>query len=183
MLPWSSITDSDSSDSNKKIKFTVQSVNNLDSCDLDQSDYLDFDGVESPIPFFVTGWDDVGDFQKRKQAPIITVHAKKTETGYVAAGNGLDPVNESSNLMTAYWDWTDNSVSGKVGSQNETYRHVRAYQPSGAGDTFSDGYPVVTTRNKVRGRGRVLQLRFDGAATKDSHLLGYTTNYKLKRAA
>ena len=81
--------------------------------------------------------------------------------------------------MTAYWDFTDDAVSGKIDNQNETYRHVRAFIPSGASDV--DGYPVVITRNKVRGRGRVLQLRFDGAATKDSHLLGFTTNYKTTR--
>lgn len=177
-----SITESDSADANKKIKWTAQATNNLDTCDLDQADYLDYNGAESPLPYMVTGWDALDDFQKRKQAPVITVHQKKTETGFTATGNGLDPVNESSCLMTGYWDWTDNSVSGKVGSQNQVYRHVRGYQPTGAADTFDDGYPVVTTRNKVRGRGRVLQLRFDGEATKDTHLLGYSTNYKISRA-
>lgn len=176
-----SITESDTSDSRKKVKFTVQSVNNLDSTDFDQTDFLDYDGAESPLPFMVTGHDDIGDFQSRRQAPVITVYAKKTETGFIATGNGLDPVNESSNLMTAFWDWTDDLVSGKQGTQNETYRHVRGFQPVDVNDTFQDGYPVVVTRNKVRGRGRVLQLRFDGAATKDSHLLGFTTNYKVSR--
>lgn len=174
-----SISDSDSSNSSKKIKWTVQSTNSLITCDLDQTDYLDFDGSESPLPFFATGWDNIGEFQRRKQAPIITVYAKRTETGYTQTGDGWDGDNESSNLLTAYWDWTDDSVSGKVGSQNETYRHTRAFVPASSGD--ASGYPVVVTRNKVRGRGRVLQLRFDGAATKDSHILGFTTNYKVSR--
>ena len=68
-------------------------------------------------------------------------------------------------------------MTNKIGSQKETYRHLRAFVPSGASDV--DGYPVVVTRNKIRGRGRVLQLRFDGAATKDSHIMGFTTNYKI----
>lgn len=175
-----SITDSDSSASNKKVKWILQSTNNINIGDLDQTDYVDFDGAESPLPYMVTGWDDLGDFQRRRQAPVITVFAKRTETGYTSTGNGWDPDNESSNLMTAYWDWTDDSVSGKIGSQNETYRHVRGFVPSAADDV--DGYPVVVTRNKVRGRGRVLQLRFDGAATKDSHILGFSTNYKRQRS-
>lgn len=176
------ITESDSSDSNKKIKWLCQtSTTNIDVCDMDQTDYIDFDGAESPLPFMITGWDNLGDFQRRRQAPVITVFAKRTETGYTATGNGWDADNESSNLLTARWDWTDDSVTGKIGSQNETYRHVRAFVPSGAADV--DGYPVVVTRNKVRGRGRVLQLRFDGAATKDSHLLGFSTNYKISRKA
>jgi len=174
-----SITDSDSAANNKKIKWTAQSTNSLVTCDLNQTDYIDFNGAESPLPYVVTGWDNLGDFQRRRQAPVITVFAKRTETGYIAAGDGWDGVNESSNLLTAYWDWTDDDISGKIGSQNETYRHTRAFVPSAADDV--SGYPVVTTRNKIRGRGRVLQLRFDGAATKDSHILGFTTNYKVSR--
>lgn len=174
-----SITESDESDSNKKIKWTTQSMDSLVTCDLSQTDFLDFNGSESPLPYAITGWDHIGDFQRRRRAPVITVYAKRTETAYTATGDGYDPVNESSNLLTAYWDWTDDSISGKIGSQNETYRHVRGFVPSGTGDV--DGYPVVTTRNKLRGRGRVLQLRFDGAATKDSHILGFTVNYKVAR--
>ena len=173
------ITESDSTSDNKKIKWTTRSTNSLTTCDLDQSDYTDFDGA-SPNPYFVTGWDNIGDFQRRRQAPVVTVFAKRTETGYTETGSGYDPVNESSNLLTAYWDWTDDSVSGKIGSQNETYRHVRGFVPSGTGDV--DGYPVVVTRNKIRGRGRVLQLRFDGAAGKDSHILGFSINYKVSRS-
>ena len=185
-----SITGSDSSANNKKIKWTAQSTNTLITCDLNQTDYIDFDGAESPLPYFITGWDNLGDFQRRRQAPVITVFAKRTETGYTASGNGWDGDNESSNLLTAYWDWTNDSISGKDGAfypdgsaksavQRETYRHPRAFVPSAANDV--DGYPIVTTRNKIRGRGRVLQLRFDGAATKDSHILGFTTNYKVSR--
>lgn len=175
-----STTESDATDANKKIKWAAQiTATNIETCDLDQTDYIDFGGLESPLPFMLTGWDNIGDFQRRRQAPVITVFAKRTETGYTDTGNGFDPVNESSNLLTAYWDWTDDAVTGKIGSQNQTYRHVRSFVPSATDD--ETGYPVVVTRNKVRGRGRVLQLRFDGEATKDSHILGFTTNYKVSR--
>jgi hypothetical protein len=178
-----SITESDSSDSNKKVKFSCHVGFTIVTCDMDQTDFLDFDGVESPLPFLTTGWDNLGDFQVRRQAPVITVFSAKTETGYTDDGEGgLDPVNESSTLMRARYDFTDNDGAGKWGSQNEVYRHVRNYQPVDENDTFDDGYPVVITRNKVRGRGRVLQLRFDGAATKDSHILGFSTNYKITRS-
>jgi len=89
-------------------------------------------------------------------------------------------VNESSCLMSARWDWSDNEISGKVATAHQVYRHVRAFQPAGAGP-YEDGYPVVVTRNKVRGRGRALQLRFEGEPEKDTHILGYSTNYKIER--
>ena len=180
ILTGYAITNADDTSDNKKMKFTYEaSATTIQTADFDQTDYVDYDAAESPLPFAITGWDNIGDFQRRRQAPVITMFAKRTETGYTSTGNGFDGDNESSTLLTARWDWTDDSVTGKIGSQNETYRHTRMFVPSGASDV--DGYPVVVTRNKVRGRGRVLQLRFDGAATKDSHILGFTTNYKVSR--
>jgi hypothetical protein len=186
-----SIPNADDSSDNKKMKFIYQaSTTTVQVADFDQTTFDDWDGTNGPLPYLVFGHDGLGDWQRRRQAPIITVYSKRTETGYTSTGNGFDPVNESSTLMSAYWDWTNDPISGKGGAtypdttakssgQFEVYRHVRNFVPSGTTDV--DGYPVVVTRNKVRGRGRSLQLRFDGATDKDSHILGFTTNYKVTR--
>ena len=109
--------------------------------------------------------------------------------------------NAGSTLMTPFWDWTDETewgdtasssvqqdwsategntgVSGKIGKQVQTYKHIRSFAPTGT--TQVDGYPIISTRHKVRGRGRTLSMRFDGATAKDSHLLGFTINYKVTR--
>lgn len=199
-----SISDADSSETNQKMKFQCQlTATTVDTCDMNQSAYLDFDGSESPTPYLVTGWDSSAGFQRRKQAPVIHVFNKRTGTGWTDAGGGdWSEDNEGSTLMTPFWDWTEATqwdvpsaptaqepwdasannygLSGKIGKQVETYRHVRAFTPLATSDV--DGYPVLATRNKVRGRGRVLSMRFDGAATKDSHLLGFTMNYKITRS-
>lgn len=170
----------DDATDHKLMKFIYQdSSSTVQVADFNQTSFDDFDGSNGPLPYLVTGWDNIGDFQRRRQAPVVTVYSKRTETGYTSTGNGFDAVNPSSTKLTAYWDWTDDSVTGKVGSQREVYRNVRQFVPSGTTDV--DGYPVVVTRNKVRGRGRVLQLRFDGVADKDSHILGFTTNYAVTR--
>ena len=199
LLTMVAISDADDSSSNQKMKFVIQpSADTLDIADFEQTDYLDYDALESPLPYMVTGFDNLGDFQRRKQTPVITVIQRRTETGFNAA---LDTaINASRTLMTAFWDWTEaieyanplvpaapqraftgtagnHGVSGKIGAQSQVYRHNRSFIPLATGDV--DGYPVVVTRNKVRGRGRVLQLRFDGAATFDSHLIGWQTNYKV----
>ena len=49
-------------------------------------------------------------------------------------------------------------------------------QPSGAG-AYDNGYPVVVTKNKVRGRGKVVSFKFSTSATKDCQLLGWAVNY------
>jgi len=170
----------DDATNNQKMKFIYQvSTTSVNIADFNQTDFDDWDGTNGPLPYLVFGHDNLGEWQRRKQAPVITVFSKRTETGYTSTGGGFDPVNESSTLMSAYWDWTDDAVTNKIGAQQEVYRHVRNFVPSGTTDV--DGYPVVTTRNKVRGRGRSLQLRFDGATDKDSHILGYQTNYKITR--
>lgn len=174
--------DADSSESNKKVKFIAQVSTRtaIRICDLDQSDYTDFDGNEQ-AGYLITGYDNLEDFQRFKQAPTIHVFMSKTETGFTSVAGDLVPVNESSVLMRAIWDWSDDSASGKFGSQQEAYRHRVYYQPSGTADTFDDGYPVVVTRNKLRGRGRVLHLRFDTSTAKDSHILGWSIVYKASR--
>ena len=174
------ITDSDNAASNAKVKFFVQtSATALTVCDFNQTGYTDFDGAAMPTAYLYTGWDNLGDFQRRRSAPIITVYQQRTETGYTETGNGFDPVNESSTTMKGLWDWTDDAVTGKITAGQEVYRHVRPFVPSGTSD--ADGYPVVVTRNKLRGRGRVLQLYFEAGAAKDSHILGFTINYKIQR--
>jgi hypothetical protein len=87
------------------------------------------------------------------------------------------PVNSSSLKMQARWDWSDHPNAGEWGSEIQVYRHRRAYVPLEAEDPFNTGYPVIVTRNKVRGRGRSLHLKFTGEEGKDAHLLGYGIRY------
>ena len=173
------LTGQDSQDGKRKLKFVVQTAfNKCIICDFDDTGYEDHNG-DTMDCYVLSAWDNIGDMCRRKQAPIITVFSKRTETGYTSSFGGYAPVNPSSTTMTAYWDWTDDSVTGKIGSSNEVYRHVRGFVPNGTTDV--DGYPVVVTRNKVRGRGRVLQLKFEGADGYDSHILGYNIQYKVSR--
>lgn len=175
------LTGQDGNDGKRKFKCVVQdSPTTCIICDMDDTGYQDFDGnVVKAVA--MSAYDNINNMSRRKQAPIITVFSKRTETGYTLVDGEYLPVNPSSTTMTAYWDWTDDTVTGKVGSSNEVYRKVRNFSPSGPAD--SDGYPVVVTRNKVRGRGRVLQLRFESSAEadEDSHLLGYSIEYKVSR--
>ena len=179
------LTGQDSASGRKKVKFAVQkSATTFIVCDFSESSgtgYQDFDG-NTVTSFVLSHYEGLNAPSHRKQAPIVTVYSKRTVTGYTSSGGGWAADNPSSTTMTAYWDWTDDSVSGKIGSGQEVYRDVRGFVPSGATDV--DGYPVVVTRNKVRGRGRVLQLKFAAsidASGEDSHILGYTVNYKVSR--
>lgn len=89
--------------------------------------------------------------------------------------------NESSILMQARWDWADNTVSGKWGTERQVYRKARAFVPPDdhPDGPLDDGVPIVVCRNKVRGRGRCLHLKFTCEPGKDAHILGWTINYDI----
>lgn len=136
-------------------------------------DYTDF-GLAEPECFLVTGYDSLRSPASFKYAPVVWVFSGKTEQGYTES---LDPIRPSSTIMQARWEWADSASAGRWGREQEVYRHSRTYVPEDSSDTFDDGVPVVVTKNKLRGKGRVLQLKFTAGAGKDSHLLGWKTNY------
>lgn len=149
----------------------------LDVMDIRQEDYEDRTSNTERIPVVETAYDNVGNWKYRRQAPYINVFSNKTETGFVDVGGQLEPVNDSSILMEARWDWADNATANKWSSPQQTYRHARQYIPTGASDPFETGEVVIVTKNKIRGRGRSLHLRFTGEEGKDFQLLGWSIQY------
>jgi hypothetical protein len=74
---------------------------------------------------------------------------------------------DSSLKMQAKWDWANTSASNKYSTEVQVYRNTR---PNPA---TASGFPIIVTKNKVRGKGRALQLRFTSEAGKDAELVGW----------
>lgn len=127
-------------------------------------------GVDAPA-FLLTGYQSAGDFQRTKQVPYVTTHFKKTETGF---SEDFEPVNPSSCLMQAQWDWANSANSGKWGRTMQAYRHRRHYMPDNINDPYNDGNATVQSRNKLRGSGKVLSLLFKSEPDKHLTLLGWS---------
>lgn len=136
------------------------------------TDWVSKDGVGIDAPaYLLTGWAGGGDFQRQKQVPYITVYSNKTETGFTTE---FEPINTSSIMVQGQWSWTNLAASNKWTSKFQAYRHVRFWAPPDSSSGFDDGERVVTTRNKLRGRGRVLSLLFETEPKKDFYLLGWS---------
>ena len=71
---------------------------------------------------------------------------------------------DSSCLVTTSWDHATHPITGRLSRPFQVYRLVRHQE---------DGYPVITTRNKVRGRGGAFQMRMDTEPGKDCKILGW----------
>lgn len=133
----------------------------------------DSTGVDSPA-FLVTGFELFQDTQRKKQINYLTMHFKRTETGFTDTGGGmLEPKGTSSCMVQARWDFADNNVSGKFGTKFQAYRLNRFFLPTGPDDIFEYGQEVISTKNRLRGRGKAISLRIESEPKKDMILLGW----------
>lgn len=140
--------------------------------DLTFTDWLSYNGTGVDAnAFMLTGWSGMGDFQRQKQVPYLTVYSIKTETGF---DSELNPVDGSSILVQSQWNWTNSDADGKWGRTFQAYRHKRLWMPENSSSSFADGNHVVVTKNKLRGRGRVVSLLFSTEPKKDFKLLGWS---------
>lgn len=146
------------------------------------SDLLDWEKADSTgiifSSFIVTGAEVLGETQRNKQIRYVTVHCKQTETGFTAAAqaNEFDFINPSSCTMQIRWGWSDSSA-GRWSTAREVYRLKRFFIPEDANDTFDYGQSVVTTKNRVRGNGTAIAVKFSSTGQKQLHLLGWATTY------
>lgn len=120
--------------------------------------------------YFITGTANLGDNQKAKNVPYITAYFKKSELGFTG---DFEPINSSSCLCTFMWDWSNASNANRWSRQLQLYRHTRFYIPSDISDTYEDGYELVVTKTKIRGRGRAFSMRIDTEPLKDCQLVGW----------
>ena len=139
-------------------------------------DWLTADSIGvNYLSYLITGYDVYDNIIKDKQVPYIHFYFNKTEDGFTLINNNLEATHQSSCLVQAQWNWANSANSGKWGPQFQAYRLPRTYIPSGTSDTFDTGDAVITTRNKLRGRGKALSLKIESEEGKDMKLLGWAT--------
>lgn len=115
-----------------------------------------------------------GALPRYKGVSYLYVFNKKTEAFFEDDGSGnLVADNPGSCLVTAHWDYNDTATGNRHLRQFEAYRIRRIPTPALSGDAHDTGEDVVVTKNKLRGKGRALSIRFDSSAGKDFHLLGW----------
>ena len=126
--------------------------------------------TENFISFAETGYDFEDDLTIYKHGIYITTYFDRTETGF--SGNetdGYDPTDPSSCLLKSFWDLRTN-----FSSSQEAYRLlVPVIVDTGNLSSFDYPYSSVITRNRIRGKGRNLKLRFESTTGKDFQLQGY----------
>ena len=150
--------------------------NNTRNADTKFKDWYSVDnvGIDTEA-YLVTGYQfaDVGP-ARNKTGMYLTTYSKRTETGL--DDEGL-PVNPSSIKMQLRWDFTDDYAAGKWAVPVEVYRQPRAYLGTPGDITFEDGYPLVISKSKMRGRGKAVQFKFSSSDGYDMKLFGWTGTF------
>lgn len=154
-----------------EVKFIVRdgTSGKLTFATLSNTDFLDW-GTESYSSYAEAGYDFTGDLTTYKNSIYITCYFNVTETGFTGNDTtGYNALNPSGCFLKAFWD-QDSSAS----SNRQVYRFNRPITVD-TGNLGSFNYPnaSVVTRNRIRGRGRVLKLRFESEEGKDFQLQGY----------
>lgn len=126
-------------------------------------------GVDAKA-FLLTGAQIAGDSAIYKQTPYLVMHFMRSEK--TTDVNGV-PLNQSSCKFKTYWDWATNENSNKVSDLQEAYRYRMPYFANLPDQTYDTGFEMITTKNKVRGRGRAFALYFETSPLKDCHITGW----------
>lgn len=127
-------------------------------------------GDTNYISYAEPAYSFLGDAETRKTLPYVTTYLKTTETGWIVDGDGYATVRPSGCTVTCYWDFkTEPSFKPQ-----EMYRlKYPVAVDTSALSTYDYPATMVTSRIKMRGRGRVMKLRFESVEGKDFHLIGY----------
>lgn len=151
--------------------------------DFDNSGLLDWEAADSTgigfTSFAETWWELNDDIAKFVQAPYIYIYSKITETGFSPDGSGgFDVLNPSSLLVQAQWDFSDSAKANRWSRQFQAYKFKQPVIVDPLDLSFDSGYSVVVTRNKIRGKGRSLQIRFESDGVNDFNLAGWEIIYE-----
>ena len=132
-------------------------------------DFLDW-GTTNYSSYAEAGYDFIADLIRQKNSPYIVTYMRVTEEGWSATLSGYEPIRPSSLLVSAYWDFSN--APSSASQQAYRYKQTPVVNPN---DLTQFGYPdtVITSRLKIRGRGRSVRLRFESEQGKDFVLLGY----------
>lgn len=123
--------------------------------------------------YAIPGFDTAGDIMRDSlKTPVIITHMERTEDGFEInpedpEGTELILTNGSSCFMSYGWDWAT-----EYKNSQQIYRFNRNYTPYGVSDPFDYGVDVITTRNRIQGKGNSLGIRLDSEAGKDCRILG-----------
>lgn len=154
-----------------EIKFIVRTeAGYLTFAEFKSRDFLDW-GSADYSSYAETGYDFYGSATIKKNTPYITTYLKRTEENFVVSGAGYEADYPSGCILTSKWDLS--SDNSRWSQPSQIYRIVN-YPVADPNDlTFNYPYDTIVARTKIRGKGRVVRMKFESETGKDFYLIGW----------
>jgi len=157
------------------VEYAFAFYRNPDFRDWFSSDNIGVDAAAYVITGYVAQAPGGQDFMRRKQIPTLFVHCRRTENGFEEdVGGDLVPINQSSCIVQARWEWSDSSSSRRWGNEFQAYRYKRLCFPVDVNDGYDTGFATIVTKNKLRGYGKVVSIKFSTEEYRNLHLYGWS---------
>jgi hypothetical protein len=130
------------------------------------TDFLDF--TTDAFAFLQTGHQTASDSSVDKQIPYLVMHFTRTEEGVDVEGV---PLKQSSCMTRCKWAWADSSVSNKWSRVFQAYKERK---PLFSDEDYESGFQIITSKSKLRGRGKAFSLYFETEPGKDCQPVGWS---------
>lgn len=154
-------------------KFLVRTANGyLTVANFTGRDFLDW-GSANYTSYAETSYDFSGSAMLKKNVPYIVSYMKRTEENFVLVDGNYEVDYPSSCLLTVKWDLSNDS--SRWSSPSQIYRMVNYPTVDPNNLTFTYPYDTIVARTKIRGKGRVMRMRFESEQGKDLNLIGWET--------
>lgn len=145
------------------------------------SNLYDFEPSGTYESYIVTQPETLGNYTRQKGVPLVQAFFRRTEnqiTAYTAGNYTFDV--PSSCKMSIRFDWDSN----KVTSEREIYKALppRFVAPT-VPYTLPFGNEMITFKDKIRGKGRAVQVRFESVGNNRMDIYGYSLQYSTKTTA
>lgn len=151
------------------VYYTFSYYNNSDFRDWEEVDTV---GVDAK-GFLLTGQQTTGDSAISKQIPYLVMYFRRTEVGVTA---DFVPDNQSGCFMRGQWDFSNTIVSNKWSPLVQVYRYRRAQFVNGLDDPYDNGFDLIVTKSKLRGRGKAFSLYLETEPRKDCRIIGWSVS-------
>lgn len=147
--------------------------------DVNFRDWASVDGIGvDATAYCVTGYlaksPQGDDFIHGKKVPYLYVHMKRTENGFEEISGDYVPINQSSCIVQSRWEWSDTASSNRWGKEFQAYRYKQFFIPDNVNSDFDTGYSTIVTKNRLRGKGKVISIKFSTEPYKDCYIYGWS---------
>jgi hypothetical protein len=136
-------------------------------------------GVDAKA-YCLTGASTGGDSSIDKQTPYLFLTFIRTEDG---VDSNAVPINQSSCLMRSQWNYANQIESNKWSPLVQSYRYRKARIVENLSDAFDTGFYAITSKSKLRGRGKAIALYFETEPYKDCQILGWNISVNINQIA